>query len=154
MKKFLFDLGTRDPLGSFGLLILRVGFGLMMAIGYGLPKLQKFEQMKAEWPVAGIWPLSMMSHPVSLMATIGAELGCALLLVLGLMTRPAAFVLGFAMLVAAYQIHGADPFFMAGGSAKEPAILYFIPCLVLIISGAGIWSLDAAIYREKKRRFF
>lgn len=156
MKRFFFDCGTRDAVASAGLFVLRVGFGLMMLIGHGWAKIAMFgkPEVKDTWPVPGIWPLSMMSPPVSMIATITAEVGCAALLVLGLATRPAAFVLGFAMLVAAFQVHGDAPFFMAGGPAKEPAFLYFIPCLVLIISGAGRASADAFIFREKKRRFF
>lgn len=154
MKRFLFDCGTRDGFGSAGLLVLRAGTGLMMLFGHGLAKLQGFQEKKDGFPVPGVWPLSEMSHPVSLAATVFAEVGCAGLLVLGLATRPAAFVLGLTMLVAAFDIHGADPFFLGGGAAKEPALLYLVPCLALVLSGAGTVSLDRAIYREKKKRFF
>ena len=154
MKRFLFDCGTRDSLASTGFLVLRVTFGLMMLIGHGWPKLGKFEALKDGWAVPAIWPLSTMSPPVSLIATLVAEIGCAGLLVLGLATRPAAFILGFAMLVAAFQVHGGGPVFLPADGAKEPALLYLFPCLVLIVSGAGRWSADGLIYKEKKRRFF
>jgi putative oxidoreductase len=154
MRRFLFDCGTRDAVGSSGLLVLRLGFGLMMALGHGLPKLQKFEQLKDGWTVPSLPPLSWMSSPVSLIATITAELGCATLLVLGLATRPAAFVLGFAMVVAAFQVHGDGPLFLPAEGAKEPALLYLVACLALIGSGAGAWSCDRLLYREKKKRFF
>lgn len=154
MKKFFFDCGTRDSVASAGLLVLRLGFGLMMAIGHGWPKVGAFEKLKDSWAVPSVWPLSYISSPVSLIATIGAELGCAALLVLGLATRPAAFVLGFAMVVAAFQVLGDNPLFLPAAGAKEPALLYLIACVVLIISGAGKASFDAAIYKEKKRKFF
>jgi len=154
MRRFLFDCGTRDAVASTGLLVLRLGFGLMMALGHGLPKLQKFEALKDGWTVPSLPPLSFMSSPVSLMATIAAELGAASLLAAGLATRPAAFVLGFAMVVAAFQVHGSGPLFLPGEGAKEPALLYLIPCVALICSGAGAWSLDRLLYREKKKRFF
>ncbi|MEM9236656.1 MAG: DoxX family protein [Verrucomicrobiota bacterium] len=154
MMKFLFDCGSRDQLGSGGALVLRVGFGLMMLIGHGWPKIGIFEKAKDSWPVPGIWPLSLMSPPVSMAMTIAAEVGCAALLVLGLITRPAAFILGFAMVVGAFQVHANDPFFMGEGASKEPAILYLIPCLALIVMGAGKWSVDALIYKERKKRFF
>ncbi len=153
MKKFLFDCGTRDPLASTGLLVLRAGFGLMMLIGHGLPKMQNYDAMlKQGFVVPQIWPLSYMSEPMSLIMAIGAELVASGLLVLGLMTRPAAFMLGFAMCVAAFQVHGADPFFSKGGAAKEMAVLYLLPAFVLIITGAGQWSLDAAIATDKRKR--
>ncbi|MGB6221244.1 DoxX family protein [Haloferula sp.] len=154
MKKFFFDCGTRDSIASGGLLVLRVGFGLMMLIGHGWSKIALFEEKKDTWAVPDVPLLSLMSPPVSMMMTIFAEVGCAALLVLGLMTRPAAFILCFAMLVAAFQVHAGADFFMKGGAAKEPALLYAIPCLALIIAGAGSWSLDALLYKEKKRRFF
>lgn len=154
MKRFLFDCGTRDAVASAGLLVLRVGFGLMMAIGHGWAKVEAFEKLKDDWTVPAIWPLSLMSSPVSLVATIFAELGCAALIVLGLATRPAAFVLAFAMSVAAFQLLGDNPVFLPAEGAKEPALMYLFACVVLIVSGAGKASLDASIHKEKKRRFF
>ena len=156
MKRFFFDCGTRDSIASGGLLVLRVGFGLMMLIGHGWGKIAKFEQAKDTWPKPDLPLLSMMSPPVSMMLTIFAEVGCAGLLVLGLMTRPAAFIFAFTMLVAAFQVNGNAEFFMPipPDFSKEPALLYAIPCLALIISGGGRWSADALIYKEKKRRFF
>lgn len=150
--KFLFDCGTRDNVASAGLFVLRVGIGLMIMIGHGIPKIGKFEDMKDNWTVPDLLPF--LSPPVSMIMTIFAEVGCGALLVLGLATRPAAFILGFAMVVAAFQVHAADPLFMGGGAAKEPAILYLIPCVALIIAGAGGWSVDRLIYKEKKRKFF
>ncbi len=154
MKKFFFDCGTRDAVASAGLLVLRIGFGLMMAIGHGWQKVGKFEALKDEWTVPAIWPLWHMSPPVSLVATIVAELGCASLIVLGLATRPAAFVLGFAMIVAAFQVHGDGPWFLPAEGAKEPALLYLCACVALVVAGAGKASVDALVYKEKKRRFF
>jgi putative oxidoreductase len=153
MKLFFFDCGTRDPLASTGLFVLRAGFGLMMLLGHGIAKLQNYSEMAKMWNVApAIWPLSKMSMPMSLMATIGAEVFASALLVLGLTTRPAAFVLGFAMCVAAFQVHAVHPVFSAGGPSKEMALLYLIPAFVLIITGGGQFSLDAVIGSDKRRR--
>ena len=152
MKKFLFDTGTRDPLASYGVLFLRLSIGWMMLYGHGWGKIGKFDQLKAGWTVPGIFPLSLMSEPVSLMATIAAEVGAAVLLMLGLMTRPAAFVLGFAMVVAAFQVHAHDPYFALSGPSKELALLYLVPCVMLIITGGGQWSLDSQIPSDKRRR--
>ncbi|MEK7952338.1 DoxX family protein [Luteolibacter soli] len=153
MKKFFFDCGTRDPLASTGLVLLRLAYGWMMLYGHGIMKIQNFEQMKAGWPVAGIFPLNLMSSPVSLMATIGAEVGASALLMLGFMTRPASFVLGFAMTIAAFQVNAQAPFFSTGsGPSKEMAVLYLIPCFVFIITGAGQWSIDAGFDTDKRRR--
>lgn len=152
MKKFLFDCGTRDVTASLGILALRVMIGLMMLIGHGIPKIQNFAKYKDDFSVPEVFPLSLMSPPVSLIACIAAEVGASALLILGLATRPAAFVLGFNMVVAAFLVHGADAWFMGGGAAKEPALLYLIPMIAIILAGAGAFSLDAVICKEGKRR--
>jgi len=154
MKRFFFDCGTRDATASLGLFVLRVGAGLMMLLGHGLPKLQDYASMKNGWPTANIWPLTHLPSEVSFICTLVAEVGAAGLIVLGLMTRPAAFYLGFVMVVAAFQVMGAAPWFptQAVPMAKEGALMYLLPAVVLILSGPGAWSFDAVIYREGKRR--
>jgi len=151
MKAALFGCGTRDTVASWGLLVLRVLTGLMMAVGHGWPKVAAFAKLKDEWFVPPFLPF--LSPPVSLLLTIGAELGAASLLVIGLMTRPAAAVLAFTMAVAAFGVLGAAPFFMGPGvsAAKEPALLYVIPALVLLVTGAGVKSVDALISKPKRR---
>ena len=152
MKHFLFDCGPRDATTSLGLLILRVGIGLLMLFGHGLSKLQGFAEKSKGFYVPDFFPLKYMSSPVSLGATVFAEVGCAALLVLGLATRPAAFVLAFTMTVAAFDVHGSGPLFMSGGAgAKEPAILFLLPCLALLLSGAGSISADGLILKERRR---
>jgi putative oxidoreductase len=154
MKKFFFDCGTRDATASLGILALRVMIGLMMLVGHGIPKLQSFATLKPGFHVPDFFPLKYLSPPVSLMACISAELGASLLIMLGLATRPAAFLLGFSMVVAAFDVLGAAPWFMGPSAplAKEPALLYLIPMVVIILSGAGAFSLDAGIFKEGKRR--
>lgn len=155
VKRFLFDCGTRDAVASTGLVVLRLAVGLLMLLGHGLPKLRNYEALKSGWHVPEVFPLWYLSPQVSLLATIGAEVGAAALLVLGLMTRPAAFVLGFVMVVAAFEVHGAHPWVAQGaGPSKELALLYLISTLVLLLTGAGAWSLDAGLYREPKRRYW
>jgi putative oxidoreductase len=154
MKKFLFDCGTRDPNAAGGLLALRVMTGAMMLFGHGIPKLMAFGKIKDGFPVPDFFPLSFMSPPISLLATIFAEVVCALCLILGIATRPAAFLLGFAMVVAAFNIHAGAPWFIGPGvtSAKEPALLYLVPMLAIIFTGAGLHSLDARIIKDSRRR--
>ena len=153
MKKFLFDCGTRDATASLGILFLRIGTGLLMLLGHGIGKIQGFADKKDGFPVPDFFPLKLMSNPVSLMATIGAEVGCSALLILGLATRPAAFILAFTMVVAAFNIHASCPWFMAGGpGSKEPALLFLIPAIAILLTGAGQYSADASIYKEGRRK--
>src|SRR5690606_22608116 len=109
MNKFFFDCGTRDLTPSIGTLFLRLATCLMMMLAHGLPKLQNYEAMRAKFQA----PSSLsgfLNGPISLILTIGAEVGASGLLVLGLATRPAAFILCFTMVIAAFDVHAADPF--------------------------------------------
>lgn len=154
MKKFLFDCGTRDATASLGLLSLRVMVGLMMLVGHGLPKIQNFASiLKKGFYQPDVFPLSLMSQKLGLSLTIGAEVVASVLMMIGLMGRPAAFVLGFAMVVAAFGANGAAPWFSGGpGPSKELALLYLIPAMVIILSGVGGYSFDATLYKDSKRR--
>src|SRR5712692_1941692 len=64
------------------------------------------------------------------------------LLLLGLFTRPVAFLLAGEMAVAYFQFHFPKGFWtiMNGG---QPAVLYCFIWLYLSAAGAGPWSLDA-----------
>jgi len=153
MKAWFFHCGTREPAASAGLLVLRVTAGLMMAFGHGWGKIENYITLKEHWPVPGFLPF--LSSPASLIATIVCEFGCGLLLALGLFTRWAAFLLGFTMVVAAFDVNGDNPWFLGPGvaAAKEPALLYLLPAVVVILAGAGAYSFDALIYRDRKRRY-
>ena len=65
-----------------------------------------------------------------------------LLLLVGLFTRPVAFLLAGEMAVAYFQFHAPNGFWptMNGGSA---AVLYCFVWLYFSAAGAGPWSLDA-----------
>jgi putative oxidoreductase len=155
MKKFLFDCGTRDATASLGFLALRVMVGLMMLIGHGIPKIQEFATRKTLFYVPDVLPFSLMSPPVSLALCIGAEVGAAVLIIVGLATRPAAFVLGLNMVVAAFGFLGTAPWFVKPPTvtdAKELSLMYAIPLMAIILAGAGSFSLDALIYKDSKRR--
>jgi putative oxidoreductase len=68
--------------------------------------------------------------------------GGALVLV-GLFTRPVAFILAGQMAVAYWMVHAPQSFFpiVNGG---DPAILYCFIFLYLVCAGPGAWSVDAA----------
>ncbi len=79
----------------------------------------------------------------SLMGVAGMlELVGGLLIVVGLFTRPVAFVLSGMMAVAYFLAHGSKTFYPAlnGGDA---AILFCFIFLYFVAAGAGPYSLDA-----------
>ena len=127
--------------GDVGLLVLRASTGLMMLLSHGVPKLGKLGQSPVEFadPV-GLGPT------MSLWMAVGAEVVCAGLVVLGLWTRLACVPLLVTMLVAAFVVHGADPF-----AKKEFALLYAVPFLTLVLTGPGRFSLDDW-WRHRKAR--
>ena len=135
MKRWIFDPGSHTGPASLGLLLLRLGFGLTMALGHGWGKLQSFGELAAKLPD----PLGIGSR-FSLMGAIGGELVCPLLIALGLGTRLAAIPAAFSMGVAVLVIHAADPF-----AKQEKALLFLIAFVVLLFTGAGRYSLDAKL---------
>jgi putative oxidoreductase len=81
--------------------------------------------------------------PGILMAVLagGAEFFAGLLLVVGLLVRPAALVLAVTMLVAIVTVHLENGFFMAT-NGFEYALILLIISATLIIRGAGGASID------------
>lgn len=125
---------------SLGLLVLRVWVGLFMAFAHGWIKLTSFGERADQFPD----PLGV-SSPVSMGLAVFAEFFCALALALGLATRAAVIPLIITMFVAAFVIHGLDPW-----AKKEFALLYAAPFVALLISGPGKYSLDSLFVRKQQ----
>src|SRR5205085_4413873 len=72
------------------------------------------------------------------------ELVGGILIILGLFTRPVAFILAGEMAFAYFMSHAPRGFFPIGngGNAGELAILYCFVFLYLWLAGRGAWSLD------------
>ena len=81
-----------------------------------------------------------MGPKFSLMLTIFAEFFCSILIVLGLFTRYAAIPLLITMIVAVFVIHAEDEI-----GDKEMAIIYLAVYVILILNGAGKFSVDKFI---------
>jgi len=91
------------------------------------------------------WPATQMSG-VSLSSMPGIagffEFFGGILIVLGLFTRPVAFILSGVMAVAYFMVHFPHSFIplVNGG---EQAVTYCFAFLYLAAAGAGPWSVDA-----------
>ncbi len=71
------------------------------------------------------------------------ELFGGILVMIGLFTRPAAFLCSGMMAAAYWMAHGTEGLFpMLNGGEK--AALYCFAFLVISAQGAGIWSVDGA----------
>lgn len=119
-------------------LLLRVGFGLYMLMAHGLGK---FQTLLAGGEIKFASVLGMPSS-VCLALTVFAEFIACLFIIVGYKTRLATIPLVITMLVAAFLIHGGDPFTARGGPSKEMALLYLIGFLGIYLLGSGKYSLD------------
>ena len=80
-----------------------------------------------------------------------------LLLLVGLFTRPVAFILSGTMAVAYFQMHAFTAFQKQGLAAGfwplqnrgELAALYCFVFLFLAVAGGGAWSLDRLLGRDR-----
>ncbi|HEY0149908.1 MAG TPA: DoxX family protein [Allosphingosinicella sp.] len=94
----------------------------------------KFFAFPAAMPMPG--PL-----PGIIVAAGAIELVTGILIVLGLFTRPAAFLASGTMAAAYFMGHATQGFFpvLNGG---ETAIMFCFAFFYLIFAGPGAWSLD------------
>lgn len=91
----------------------------------------------------GAWMDSIGLSPGVLMAFLAgaAEFFGGLALILGLLTRPAAAALAFAMLVAIFSVHFENGLFMSN-NGYEFGLALLAASVSLLFSGAGKISLD------------
>ena len=126
-------LGTQKQVET-GLFVLRVAIGAFMLV-HGIQKLMGFSEMADKFPD----PIGM-GNQLSMIMAIGAEVGCSILLILGLGTRLAVIPLAFTMIVALFIIHANDPWKM-----QELAAIFLSVYVVIFITGPGRLSLDARL---------
>jgi putative oxidoreductase len=134
MDTFNKMLGAYEP---FVRSIFRIFTGLLM-LQFGAAKLLKFPHGTTFEAVA----------PLSLFGVAGMfELVFGTLLVLGLFTRCAAFVLSGEMAFAYFISHFPRGFIplLNGGNL---AIMFCFACLYLACAGGGPWSLDAIVRKK------
>jgi len=137
IKQILF--GT-FPDANPGILILRIFIGAAL-MTHGMPKmfggLEKFTGFVTS---LGVPAPQVMAFLAAFTESFGA-----LFLLLGLLTRPAAFMIICTMAVAIFGAHGADGF-----AKQELAWLYLVPALMFLLKGAGKWSVDFFISTKNK----
>jgi putative oxidoreductase len=94
-------------------------------------------------PGGGTAPAGSLAWFASVLETFGG-----FLLLIGLFTRPVAFILSGEMAVAYFHGHAPQGFWPVLNQGA-PAILFCFIFLYFSAAGAGPWSLDA--YRERAR---
>lgn len=125
-----------EKLSPFVLLLVRLAVGYMFLL-HGTAKFFEF-------------PMSMTggNGSVPLFSIFGAaailEIAGGLLIILGLFTRPVSFLLAGQMAYAYFFVHAtADTLFLPLINQGELAIMYSMMFLMLLMTGAGKFSLDA-----------
>ncbi len=108
--------------------LLRIISGFLF-IWHGTQKLINF-------PVDFPYPLNPLMYAAGTIEMLGGAL-----IMIGLFTRPVAFICSGTMAVAYWMVHGMNGFFpMLNGG--ELAALYCFVFLFIAVRGPGIWSLD------------
>ena len=94
------------------------------------------------------WPVSEPQPTVELASLMGLagilELVGGFLILIGLFTRPVAFVLAGEMAAAYFMAHLPNSFWPVLNQG-EAAVLYCFIFLYLFVAGPGVWSVDAAM---------
>ena len=124
--KFLDNLldGREDQ--AYALLRIVTGF---LFIWHGTQKLFNFP---ADFP----YPLNQLMYAAGTIEMVGGAL-----VMIGLLTRPAAFICSGTMAVAYWMVHGMNNFFPILNNGELSAFFCFA-FLFIAARGAGIWSLD------------
>jgi putative oxidoreductase len=119
-----------DRFGGQAYALLRIVAGLLF-LAHGVQKFFNF-------PVAFPMPLNPMLHAAGII-----ELVAGALIVIGLFTRPAAFIASGMSAVGYWVAHGnQSPYPIVNGG--ETIALYCFIFLFIATRGAGIWSIDGA----------
>ena len=79
------------------------------------------------------------------------EVGGGILLLLGLLTRPVAFILSGQMAVAYFMAHAAEsPLFPIANGGESAALFSFL-FLYFAAAGGGAWSLDNLLCKSRSQ---
>jgi putative oxidoreductase len=134
---------TRYPTDA-GVLLLRLYFGLVLALAHGVTKLPPSERF-----VSGVADMGFPAPLVFAWAAAVAEFGGGSLIAIGFMTRPAAALVVISMFVATFIKQSGDAFL-----ERELAAAYLVVALVVMFAGSGRFGVDRIIATRKSRPSF
>ncbi|HQW02973.1 MAG TPA: DoxX family protein [Saprospiraceae bacterium] len=129
---------TYGSAADAGLLILRMGAGLLMAT-HGWSKLMGFSEKSGDF-----YNFMGLGDEISLALTVFAEFFCSMFLVLGIGTRLFLVPLIIVAVVIVFVVHGPDPL-----GDKEHGILFLVPYITLMLTGPGKYSIDYLVQPGK-----
>ena len=133
---------------DFGLFVARIFLGVVM-LPHGLQKLLGMFGGAGFSGTVDFFVGSGVPAAVAILIIIGESFG-AIALIIGLLTRLAALGIAIIMLGAIFMVHLQHGFFMnwfgnQAGEGFEYHMLALGLSLVVLIKGAGKWSIDRAL---------
>jgi len=117
--------------------VLRIMTGLLF-LEHGTQKLLHFPL-----PADPGRPLTTLSLVQGIIELVGG-----VLIAIGFLTRPVAFILAGDMAVAYFMAHAPQSFFPVVNRG-DSAILYCFVFLYLFVAGGGVWSVDEQRSRRR-----
>jgi putative oxidoreductase len=132
---------SRENSVNLGLLLLRLGVGVNIALLHGLDKVRHYGQLATSIPD----PLGM-GHRHSLMLAVAAEFVGGILVALGLAGRLAALLLAFSLGVTLFSGEAGLPW-----RQREATVLYLTASLAILMLGCGRWALDAVVWKRFRK---
>ena len=121
-----------------GLLILRLGLGLLMMV-HGWSKLIGFNEKAPNFH-----DFMGLGGEISLGLTVFAEFFCSLLLVIGLGTQLVLLPLIIVAIVIVFDVKAGNEL-----GDKELPLLYLVGYVAVLLTGPGKFSIDYFIRRKK-----
>ena len=119
--------------------VLRIVVALLL-LQHGTQKLFGFPPSHMPLPH---FTLPSMFGFAGIIETIGG-----VMLLLGLFTRPIAFLLSGEMAVAYFTVHMPRAFWPIQNQGELPVVYCFV-FLYFVFAGSGAWSLDAALHHRR-----
>ena len=133
---------NKNRAAEIAYVLLRVVSGLLFLQAGGVKIFDWFGGVPAQF--GGHPPIMSQTWIGGMLEVYG---GAAILL--GLLTRPVAFILSGEMAVAYFQFHQPSGFWPIQNHG-EPAVLFCFIFLYMAAQGGGEWSLDALLRRRRK----
>ena len=133
MNQWLSGLARYSP---YALTLLRIMAGALL-LQHGLSKLIGF-------PLPTVMPLASQLGIGAVIETVTGTL-----LIIGLWTRPAAFIASGMTAVAFWQFHFPRGIYPAGNGG-EPVVLFCFIFFYIFFAGPGALSMDGLLHKDAK----
>lgn len=133
--KNIFSINRSSESIDIAIFLVRIGIAVLM-LTHGISKTELFNETPVQF-----MDFMGLGAEISLALAIFAEVGCSILILLGLGTRIAVIPLIVTMLVAVFIVHIGDPF-----ANQEIGLHYLLVYIMLFITGSGRYSLDRLVY--------